>query len=238
MRWFVCLVLVACGRDAPPPTAIDLSREHDSAITVAGVRFASVFMLEANERSPLLVMLHGRGDTAENFREAWSGFPVKLQLSLPRAPLPYSTGRQWFEWPPGTSEDALADAVLAAEAKLWPAIVELARGRKVMVGGFSQGALVAYAMAVRHPDAVTCAFPIGGRIPRKLVPPKGAPVAPIVALHGTADHVISIDGARDGIAALVEAGADARLQEYPGVRHTITRAMVDEIVRLVRARLN
>src|SRR4051812_36519206 len=105
----------------------------------------------------------------------------------------------------------------------------------MMVGGFSQGALVAYAMAVRHPDAIACAFPISGRIPRKLVPAAGARTAPIVALHGTADPMIPIEGARDGIAALAAARADAELHEYPGVGHTITPAMYDELVRLVRA---
>lgn len=221
---------LGCGREPPPPSGFDLSREHDSAITIEGVRFASVFMLDANEQSPLLVMLHGRGDTAENFREVWTNIPVKLQLSLPRAPLPFSRGRQWFAWPPGTGEAALAEAVAAAETKLWPAIAKLAHGRKVMVGGFSQGALVAYAMAVRHPDAISCAFPIGGRIPLGLVPAAGAPVAPIVALHGTADPVISIDGARDGIAALVAAGARAELREYPGIGHTMTRTMIEDLV--------
>jgi phospholipase/carboxylesterase len=239
--WRVCLVIaagcwLACDRDTHR-TEIDLSREHDNAITIAGVSFTTVFEREADEQSPLLVMLHGRGDTARNFRGSWPSVPVKLQLSFPLAPLPFGNGRQWFEWPPDTGEDALADAVSAAEAKLWPAIVGLAHGRKVMVGGFSQGALVAYAMAVRHPDEVVCAFPIGGRIPRKLLPARGVRTAPIVALHGVGDSTIPIDEARDGIAALLAAGAEARLEEYPGVGHAITPAMFDQLVQRVRARL-
>jgi phospholipase/carboxylesterase len=232
LAWVVFAIACDRGGSAPPST-IDLSREHDSAITIEGVRFVSVFMLDANEQSPLLVMLHGRGDTAENFREMWTDIPIKLQLSIPRAPLPFHTGRQWFAWPPGTTEEALAAGVSVAEEKLWPAIRGLAKGRKVMIGGFSQGALVAYAMAARHPDEVTCAFLIGGRIPKL----ETKRTAPIFAFHGTADQVISIDDMRAGIAALVASGADAQLQEYPGVGHQITRAMLDDIVDRVRAQL-
>lgn len=106
-----------------------------------------------------------------------------------------------------------------------------------MVGGFSQGALLAYAMAVRHPDDIVIAVPIGGRIPRALVPVRGARTAPITALHGVEDNRISIELARDGIAALRDAGIDATLIDYPATGHTITPAMVDELVRLVRTRL-
>jgi len=226
----------ACDRE-PRKNPIDLTREHESAITYSGVRFSTIFELQANEESPLLVLLHCRGDTAENFREAWRNFPIKLQLSLPLAPLKFSSGRQWFEWPPGTSDDELAAAVNDAEAKLWPAIVELAHGRKVMIGGFSQGALVAFAMAARHPEVISCAFLIGGRIPDKLVPARGAPLPPILAMHGDDDRVIAIADMRRGIQALEAAGFDAKLYEYPHVGHTITRVMYDDIVRAVRARL-
>ncbi len=194
----------------------------------------TVFELSANEQSPLLVMLHGRGDTARQFREAWPAFPVKLQLSLPLAPLPLNGGRQWFEWLPNTGDEALAERVSAAEAKLWPAIVELAHGRKVMVGGFSQGATVAYAMAMKHPDDVTAAFLIGGRMPERL---RSQRAAPIVALHGVDDDRVSIDDARAGIASLQAAGLDAALNEYPGVGHTIAPAMFEQLAQSVRARL-
>ncbi len=221
---------------------VELTREHHSAITVDGIRFATVFERDADERSPLLVLLHGRGDTAAGFRASWRDFPVKLQLSLPLAPEPYGeTGeRQWFAWPPGMAEDALAAAVLRAEARLWPALTGLAKGRRVMVGGFSQGALVAYAMAVKHPDVIACAFPIGGRLPA-IALPRGAQgdgaIAPIVALHGTQDERIPIEDDRASIALLVAAGASAELIELPGTGHVITPAVVEALATQVRMRL-
>jgi phospholipase/carboxylesterase len=225
---------LACDRDVQ---LVELTREHHSATTIHGTRFATVFERDADDRWPLLVILHGRGDTAEHFRDAWRNFPIKLQLSLPLAPLPFDHGRQWFDWPPGTSDEALAAAVAAAEAKLWPAIAGVAQGRRLFVAGFSQGALVAYAMAIRHPDDILCAFPIAGRLPAALLPPGPARIAPIVAIHGTRDDVIPIDAARRSVAILELAGASAELRELPDVGHTIAPAVYDTLVREVRARL-
>jgi hypothetical protein len=43
-------------------------------------------------------------------------------------------GGEWVDGPPpAMTDDALADALSAAEARLWPGIAELAHGRKVLV---------------------------------------------------------------------------------------------------------
>src|ERR1043165_9441285 len=104
--------LLACDRDVQ---LVELTREHVSATTVAGTRFATVFERDADDRWPLLIILHGRGDTAEH-----------LRVPPPLAPRPCDDGRQWFAWPPGSTDDALASAVATAAAKLWPAITGLA----------------------------------------------------------------------------------------------------------------
>jgi len=229
---FVALVAPGCNRDVPP---VELTREHPSQQTLAGVHFVLLFEQDANDASPLLVGLHGRGDTAEGFAHAWRNFPAKLEIALALAPLPYGDGRAWFDWPPGMTDDALADAVGAAEAKLWPAIVELAHGRKVLISGFSQGAVLAYVMAVRHPDTVAYAFPIAGRMPDKLLPRGNVRTAPVYALHGTADATIGIAASREAIAAFTAVGATAELHEFAGVGHTIAPAMRDDLVTHVRA---
>jgi predicted esterase len=227
----VVLAALGCNRDV----TVELTREQPSQQTVGGVHFVELFERDANNTSPLLVGLHGRGDTAQGFAQAWRNFPAKLEIALALAPLPYADGREWFDWPPGMTDDALADAVGAAEAKLWPAIAELAHGRKVLITGFSQGAVVAYVMAARHPDAIAYAFPIAGRMPAKLLPRGTTRTAPVYALHGSADERIAIDASREAIAAFKAVGATAELQEFPGVGHTIAPAMRNDLVSHVRA---
>jgi pimeloyl-ACP methyl ester carboxylesterase len=150
-RVLIIAAVVSCKEDVHE---VNLTREHFSRKMYGGVTFATVFERDANDQSPLLVMLHGRGDTPERFRNAWRNFPVKLQLSLPKAPLPFEHGWEWF--------DDGGDATIA-EAALWPAMVGLAEGRKLMVGGIDQGAAVANAMAAHHPDVVTCVVSIADK---------------------------------------------------------------------------
>jgi len=218
LAMFGVVLVPGCDSEAPVPPVIDPSREEPSREAFLGVEFLTYFELNARTSSPLIVALHGRGETPQDFAPVWRNFPAKVEIALPRAPLPHAGGLQWFDWPPDMTEDALAEAVSAAEARLWPAITALARGRKIILAGVSQGAVLVYAMAVRHPDEIACAFPIAGRLPAKLLPHGQVRVAPVYALQGTDDARITVDGAREAIAAF-----------------TITPAMRDELVTQVRA---
>jgi phospholipase/carboxylesterase len=115
----------------------------------------------------------------------------------------------------------------AAEARLWRGLAHLAGGRRMLVTGFSQGGILSFALAARHPDAVAKAFPVAGLLPGALAPKARA--APVVAFHGTADDVLDVEGGRAAVAAFQAAGGEALLREYPGVRHTITTAMRVEL---------
>lgn len=229
----VLVVLAVLGCKAVEPARQDLREQ-----TVAGVRFVELFAQGADEASPLLVGLHGRGGTPERFARVWRNFPATLEIALAQAPLPYANGGAWFDWPPGLTDDALADAVGAAEARLWPAIAGLAHGRKVLIAGFSQGAVLAYVMAVRHPDAVAYAFPIAGRLPNKLLPRGNVRAAPVYALHGTDDEMIDIAASREAVAAFQAVGAPAELREFAGIDHTITPDIRDALVARIRAVVN
>src|SRR5262249_6452486 len=126
-----------------------------------------------------------------------------------------------------------ADAVGAAEERLWPAIVERAHGRKLIVVGFSQGAVMAYALAARHAGAIALAIPIAGRAPYARLHGSLKGAAPVFALHGTDDDRISVAEGRATVAAFVADGAQAELMELPGVGHTITAEMRAEVLRRI-----
>jgi phospholipase/carboxylesterase len=241
MRWpcaLAMLVVVAAPACDPGPPALpvnDPSIEEPSREAFLGVEFLTLFERKARTTSPLIVALHGRGETRETFAKVWRRFPARVEIALPNGRLPYAGGAQWFDWPPGLTDDALAEAVSAAEARLWPAIAALARGRKIILAGFSQGAILVYAMAVRHPDEIACAFPIAGQLPARLRPQGGARTAPVYALHGTDDPQIPIAAARETITALAAAGGTAELRELPATGHALSPAMRDELLTRVGA---
>jgi phospholipase/carboxylesterase len=206
------------------------------AVEEAGIHFVKVYAQGADDTSPLLVWLHGRGGSAARFEEYWRRFPGKIEVALPQGPIPFAQGYAWFEWPADDgSGDALAKAMLDAEEKVWVGIAAEAHGRKVLVGGFSQGAMIAYALAARHPEIVY-SFPIAGLLPAQLVP-KDKPTAPVFAMHGTDDHVVEVEHGRAAVEAFRAAGGKAELQEFPGVGHEIAPAMRQELVRRVQTAL-
>lgn len=197
-------MLWACARTGAPPPA---------------VRFSEVFPNGGDTSSLLVVGLHGRGDTPEGFAALFSDFPLRAQVLLPRGFLPVGTGFEWFDWAHDVPEAQVAQRVAEAEAKLWPALVTQAHGRKMIIVGFSQGAVMAFALAARHPDEIMAAFPVSGAFFKELWP-KGR-TAPVHALHGMADTLLPIELSRTALRGFP--GAD--LREFDGVGHALTADM-------------
>ena len=182
---------------------------------VHGVFVIELFKNGADERAPIIVAIHGRGDRPENWIPSWDEFPAPARIVLPAGHDALGDGRSWFDFNEGMTDEQFGAAVEASEAKLWPAVRTLAGTRKVLVTGFSQGGILSYALASRHPDVVAKSFPVSGSCPGPLIPKSKAHAAPIVAFHGTEDDVVAIKWDRASVAAFVAEGNEATLREYP-----------------------
>jgi predicted esterase len=209
----LALLLVACRVPAP--------EQH-------GVRIVRV---PGNPRAPLVVALHGRGGTPEHFLGPWRG---DFEVAGPQGFLPVGNGYGWFDWPAGLTQEELASRIIAAVDRLWPAIAEIAAGRKVIVLGFSQGAVLAFALAARHPEAVAWAFPIAGTAPPQVLLADRAP-APVYAVHGADDSVIDLSRARATVDAFKAHGGTIELRVFPGVDHAIPDPVRDDVLAHLRA---
>lgn len=198
--------------------------------TQEGVEVIELFPNDADESSPLIVAIHGMGDRPDRWVDDWRTFPARVQIALPRAFNPYGNGFSWFkEGASGMSDEELGAEVGNAESRLWTGIMKLAGQRKVIVTGFSQGGMLSYTIAARHPDRVIRAFPVSGLCPVPLLPQNKARAAPITAFHGTADRVLNVKWGRAAINAFKEQGNEAELREYPDVGHSITRQMHQDL---------
>jgi phospholipase/carboxylesterase len=185
--------------------------------------FVEMFPNGADDRSPVIYALHGRSDTPEHFSSLFKSFPARAEIAVPRAFETKGFGFQWFEWDLGTSEQQFAANAGAAEEKLWPLLQEHAHGRKIIIVGFSQGAVMAYLLAARHPDDIAAAFPIAGRVAMSQWS-NGARTAPLFPMHGTLDERVSIVHGRE-----TAQGFHVELREFEGVKHQIPDAMRDEL---------
>jgi len=225
----------ACKSDALPTsssrgptsssaTASAVTRTPSTAFATheevhAGIRFIVTFRGGADDQAPLVVGMHGRGGKPERFAGVFQNFDGRAEIAFAQAPSKWNDGWSWFpEWH-GDDDPAFATAFDATEKQLWQGIKELSRGRRVIVTGFSQGGVLSYVLAARHPREIAYAFPIGGAAPPGFLPRDRQPAAPIYALHGANDQVIDIAAARSTIAVFKEQGVRAELHEFPGVGH-------------------
>ena len=192
----------------------------------------------AAEPDGALVLFHGRGADEHDLYPLFDILdPERRLLGLsPRGPLALPPGgAHWYvvrrvgypdeksfyptyaavtEWLDGT----LADA-------------EISPGRTVL-GGFSQGAVMSYALALGHgrprPAGLMC---LSGFIPVVdgfELDPGNASGLPVAIGHGTHDPVIEVDFSRRARASLEQAGAEVTYRES-AMGHSIDPGYLDEL---------
>ena len=92
------------------------------------------------------------------------------------------------------------------------------------LGGFSQGAILAMALAVQHDGLAGRVLAFAGCF---TAPPAAAPEHTTLHLfHGDDDRVIPADGSRQALAWLAERGGDATIDIAQGVGHELHPALV------------
>lgn len=178
---------------------------------------------------PMIVAIHGLGDSPEGFGALFQDLPFRARIILPAGPLPEGTGHSWF---PVRVRDrdpaALAAGIGAALPGLIARIEDLRKERpttgKVVVTGFSQGGILSFALVSARPDLFAGAMPIGGLLPPQLHPTRAGEPR-IFALHGEVDGVVPFAGAKETVAAFVAKGYRAELRGWPEVGHQVTPPM-------------
>jgi predicted esterase len=89
-----------------------------------------------------------------------------------------------------------------------------------IVMGFSQGAMVAWLVSLRHPRSVGVALVGAGWLPPALL--EGlACGAPLRAVHGLSDEVVPIEPARRAVRSLAGRGCATEWVELSGVGHRV-----------------
>lgn len=183
-----------------------------------------------DEALPLVIAVHGLGDRPESLAALVGSCRLPVRIVAPRGPEPYGDGFTWFPItfsdPPVPDPDGMARSA----DRLAALIADLRKSRNVVgepvITGFSQGGMLSFTVAARHPDVVGDAVPIAGVLPERLVPTgPGGPT--IHALHGSADATVPVDGARRTVDALRARGWTVRLDVFEGAEHEVTAPMRD-----------
>ena len=177
---------------------------------------------------PLIIALHGYGDSAKNYPAAWGPAAKEIGaiLVLPQGAAKIGQGRGWIDV-------ELADAIV-----LWT--IDYARENlevdwdRVVLTGFSEGGFMAMAIGVRHPHLFAGVIPMaGGYIPSIDAPPKAREGDPryyfMVGSHdGAAERV------RLAAADFEAAGYEVDLRILLGTGHSFPRARKQELGKALR----
>ena len=192
----------------------------------------------AGEPQGTLVLLHGRGADQHDLYPLLDALDPERRLRgvTPRGPL---------SLPPGGAHWYRLGGIPTPDADtFWPSY-ELLSGwldglqRPLVLGGFSQGAVMSWAVGLgrgpaRRPDAIIA---LSGFVPRvdglelDLSNLQGYPAA---IGHGTYDDIISVEFGREARSILEAAGASVLYREYP-LPHTIDAGFLPDLQAFVAA---
>lgn len=165
-----------------------------------------------------LLLLHGRGADEEDLAPIAPVLGPARILSV-RAPYPIGSGYQWYD-----NQDSEMSVEHSVE-ELIELVDQQSGGLPVVVLGFSQGGLMATALALQKPlkAIITLSAPWYHN-----VPPASLQKLWVFWGHGTLDSVVPLSQGLRMQQALIEAGAQLTAREY-SQGHTITMAELDDI---------
>ncbi len=183
---------------------------------------------QLGDRLPMLIALHGKLGSPEDISGAFAGVHTPARLIAPRG-APFGSGFVWWDLALKNADPRPFSAAAAEASRRMAAFVRQLVHDKPTLGqpvfvGFSQGAIVAYSIAVREPGLTRSVFPLSGNLPLGLEPsawPPGAPKPVVHAFHGGEDPWVPLAFDRDSVARLQALGVPATLTELPSMPHIL-----------------
>jgi phospholipase/carboxylesterase len=183
-----------------------------------------------------LVLFHGRGADEHDLLPLLDGLDPERRLDgyCPRGPLSLPPGgAHWYAVPRVGYPDPSTFAVGFAEAA---GLVDDLPHENVVLGGFSQGAVMSLAVGLGHgrprPKAIIA---FSGFIPEVDGWSLGGEPWPAIAIgHGTYDPIIPVDFGHRARDRLVAAGASVLYRESP-IGHAIDPGFVSDLRPFLRS---
>jgi len=172
----------------------------------------------------LMVILHGRGDSARGF----TFLPPYLNIDdmnylLLNAPYSYYGGFSWYDLPPNQLEGITHSRALLAD--IFDTLFEEEfNAEESFLFGFSQGALLTFEFGARYEKVLAGYIAVSGYIydTNKLIEEMNPHVnhSNWLCTHGTYDDILPFQTTKEQIERLQYAGFDITFKSYPK-DHTI-----------------
>ncbi|HYC22322.1 MAG TPA: alpha/beta fold hydrolase [Candidatus Bathyarchaeia archaeon] len=191
---------------------------------------------------PTIIALHGFGSTALELlgqleplirRERFLWIAPEAEAPVATEGGAASAGRGWFPFTPANrpTSQSIAQAVAGAREFVEEACLRypIDRSRLVLLG-FSQGGVIAYALALSDPSRYRALVALSSWLSNDLL--RALPDAdrrrfPVWVQHGTRDEVIMVSRGRDSAARLRELGVELRYREYDAAHEVVAPSLAE-----------
>lgn len=182
---------------------------------------------EIQEKNPLIILIHGYGSNKEDLFSFAPELPENAFIVSVQAPYqvpPY--GFAWYAISFDANMNKFSDDTQAVKSRdlLVQFIDELCTKypidqKDVNLIGFSQGAILSYALAVTYPEKVNKVVALSGYFNADIMQPKADLSVynhlKIFGSHGTVDQVIPVEWARKASELLKSYAISFEYKEYP-----------------------
>lgn len=179
------------------------------------------------DKNPLLLLLHGYGSNEQDLFSFATELPEEYYVISARAPYNMQYGSYaWYAINFDENQNKFSDNEQAKESrdliKLF--IDELLATypidpNNIILTGFSQGAILSYAVALSHPEKIQKVVALSGYISEPIFEESyknnDFSNLKIFASHGTVDQVIPVDWARKTKPFLDDLNIKSTYKEYP-----------------------
>lgn len=197
---------------------------------------------------PMLILLHGYGSNEQDLFGLVPYLDERLLIVSARAPYTLMPGMYgWFTLditPRGIGVDpdeAEASRQQVAAFVEQAAAVYGADPARVILSGFSQGGMMAAAVALTRPELLAGAMVLSGMVPHELLPqiapPEQLAGKPFLVQHGTYDPVLPVQLGRAGRDLLQTLPVALTYHEYP-IAHEISLESLNDMRAWLADRLD
>lgn len=210
----------------------------NSAQTVEAELFYLTRTAKVNvENPPLLILLHGLGSNENDLFGIAPLLPDSFLVISVRAPRTIRQGSyrwydlQWIDEQPIGNKDELLESRNMLIRFIEKLDTKLSFDKnKIYLGGFSQGAIMSFSVALKRPELLKGIVLLSGKIPDSAEVltenEKQYKKLKVLLIHGTEDKVLSIEGARESKNLLDKIGAETQYHELK-MPHTLNQEVLD-----------
>lgn len=190
-----------------------------------------------SDENKAIILLHGVGSNEQDLFGLADQLPSDFYILSVRGPFSLGGGRYaWYNVDFSTGKPVFdKEQELSSREALTEFVAEIKQKYKlhdVYLGGFSQGAIMSYSVALSHPKEVTGVIALSGRIleeiQRTITSGNDLPKLKIFLAHGLHDDKLPIHYAREGKNYLEKLHVKLSYHEYP-MGHQINEAVLKDL---------